>query len=356
MIDRLTQQRIRGHDLAECCAPVRVVFIAEGDVHGAVPDGQFALAEVRFGGVDSNINGADAASHPIVEVPLPALQPRHGSELWLSSTPTSHGEDTGIHYATNDDVLFGYTRFSTSQSETAIEQALEDRYDAVLNLLRSTGYPHLMRIWNYLPHINDSAVGVDNYQRFCRARHHAFAKNYDNLVPRLPATTVVGTVAPNFQLTVLAGRAEPRHFENPRQVSAYHYPRRYGPKSPLFARATMTDWGRRRFTLFISGTASIVGHESRHRGDVQAQIKEVLRNIEALVDEVNRSGRVRLRGVADLDYLRVYVRKPAELGTVQQHLSDRVGVNSQVLYLNADICRPELLVELEAMVSGEAVT
>ena len=75
--------------------------------------------------------------------------------------------------------------------------------------------------------------------------------------------------------------------ENPRQTSAYHYPPKFGKHSPIFSRAC-SGAARQRPSLFISGTASIVGHETIHPGDVRAQTRETMANINALLDEANR--------------------------------------------------------------------
>jgi enamine deaminase RidA (YjgF/YER057c/UK114 family) len=144
----------------------------------------------------------------------------------------------------------------------------------------------------------------------------------------------------------LASRAAPTAIENPRQVSAYEYPPQYGPK-PAFSRASVLRETSGAI-LFISGTASIVGHQTVHAGDVAAQTRETLVNIEALLGEANRvSGAPRF----DMDTLayKVYVRNSADLPLIQSQLHTALGPQSQVVYLQADICRQDLLVEIEAI-------
>jgi enamine deaminase RidA (YjgF/YER057c/UK114 family) len=134
--------------------------------------------------------------------------------------------------------------------------------------------------------------------------------------------------------------------ENPRQVSAYHYPRQYGSHRPVFSRAALLTQGDGR-TLFISGTASIVGHESLHIGDCAAQTRETLANIGALLEEANRVAGDTHFDRSTLAY-KVYVRRPADLPVVQQELASTLGPDAQIIYLQADICRQDLLVEIEA--------
>jgi enamine deaminase RidA (YjgF/YER057c/UK114 family) len=140
-------------------------------------------------------------------------------------------------------------------------------------------------------------------------------------------------------LFFLAGDGPGRNVENPRQVSAFHYPARYGAQPPLFARATLAAG-----MLFVSGTASIVGHESRHIGDVAAQADETLRNLEALLAEARRAGCA--LAPEDLQ-LKVYLRHATDRTVVQQRLTAG-GFAPPLVFLQAGICRPELDVEIEA--------
>ena len=100
-------------------------------------------------------------------------------------------------------------------------------------------------------------------------------------------------------------------------------------------------------TLFISGTASIVGHQSIHVGDTAAQTRETLTNIEALLEEANRvtgSNNFKLDTLA----CKVYVRHPCDLPVIQSELRTALGPEARAVYLQADICRGDLSVEIEA--------
>jgi chorismate lyase/3-hydroxybenzoate synthase len=129
-------------------------------------------------------------------------------------------------------------------------------------------------------------------------------------------------------------------------VSAYNYPPEYGVRSPSFSRATVHHEGD-GMTLFISGTASIVGHQTVHAGDTAAQTRETLVNIQALLEEANR---VTGTGGFTLDALavKVYVRHPADLSVIQEELRTALGPQARPVYLQADICRRDLAVEIEA--------
>jgi chorismate lyase/3-hydroxybenzoate synthase len=143
--------------------------------------------------------------------------------------------------------------------------------------------------------------------------------------------------------------------ENPRQVSAYSYPPCYGPRSPSFARATRCpesagDW------LLLSGTASIVGHRSVGAGDVERQLEETLDNLEHLL--LPRSARptgrdggrcLLVQEPSRVHALKVYIRRAEDLPLVRAGVEARFGSDLPVLYMQADICREELLVEIEGV-------
>src|SRR3546814_7354125 len=78
------------------------------------------------------------------------------------------------------------------------------------------------------------------------------------------------------QVYWLAARTPGTPVENPRQVSAYRYPRQYGPQQPSFARAMLPPPGS-AMPLLLSGTASVVGHATAHVGELLAQDRKSTR-------------------------------------------------------------------------------
>lgn len=99
--------------------------------------------------------------------------------------------------------------------------------------------------------------------------------------------------------------------------------------------------------LFVSGTASIVGHETRHRGDAAAQTAESLANIGAVVDEANRLLGASRFALGQLTF-KVYVRRPGDLAAIAAQIKRSAACEAPIVYLQADVCREDLLVEIEA--------
>jgi enamine deaminase RidA (YjgF/YER057c/UK114 family) len=144
----------------------------------------------------------------------------------------------------------------------------------------------------------------------------------------------------------IASRTPAIQVENPRQVPAYEYPPVHGPRSPSFARATVAEWNDSAM-IFISGTASVVGHETKHHGDLQGQIEETLRNLEAIVHcAASRIGRP--ASIDDLTIAKTYVRRPEDYDTIAGAMTAAMP-RAQHLFLEADICRRDLLLEIEGV-------
>ncbi|MGT2490853.1 chorismate transformation enzyme, FkbO/Hyg5 family [Cupriavidus basilensis] len=175
------------------------------------------------------------------------------------------------------------------------------------------GYPYLVRVWNYVADINAEESGMERYRQFNIGRQDAFTACRREIVGNVPAACALGAVGqPVAQRTLsigfLASPRAPVAVENPRQVSAYHYPAQYGPRSPTFARAGVWRAGTHDEcaapVLFVSGTASIVGHRTVHAGDVAAQTRESIANVAAVLEQAARDGHAEI-GLSELAY-RVY--------------------------------------------------
>jgi chorismate lyase / 3-hydroxybenzoate synthase len=254
-----------------------------------------------------------------------------------------------VHYRFNEDLVFGC--LSIDEREFSLLRAAETAYEEVFAVLEATQHRHLIRIWNYVPEINVAAGGEERYRLFNSARQSAFIRSGRAIMGgSVPAACALGSPA-GAPLCVyfLAARRPSKTIENPRQTSAYHYPPKFGRHSPIFSRACIFG-GPQHANLFISGTSSIVGHETVHQGDVGAQTCETLANINALLDEANRISGCKRYSMKTLK-LKVYVRHAVDLSVVQAILSRELLADSP-LYLQADVCREDLLMEIEAI--GEA--
>lgn len=313
------------------------------------------LGVASFSGPPAPAPGAGEV--PVAEVNTPVLLGTADVyEVWRSGQPAQSGRRNRVHFRRSENLLFGCIALAESEvadvalaasAPSALHAATEQAYREMCATLDAVGYPHLLRVWNYLPDINRDTHGVERYRQFNRAREHALSACGRAHRGNVPAASALGAASGSpLVVYFLAGRTAPAFIENPRQVSAYRYPRQYGSHRPAFSRATLLHQPD-AVTLFISGTASIVGHRSIHVGDTAAQTRETLANIAALLGEANRAQRAARFSLGSLA-LKVYVRRPADLPVIRAELAAALEPASKVIYLQADICRQDLLVEIEA--------
>lgn len=301
-----------------------------------------ALCAVQFG---------DAQDHDDprrIVLPLRPLGPRaDAGELWRSALPVHSGRVRDLGYAENGQVMMVQMHLPESAMQP-MEQAVCDAYRQLIRFLAGAGYPQLLRVWNYLSDINLGEGDAERYRRFCVGRHRALADT-DGFEYQLPAASAIGSRDDSgLRLYALAGRQPGLQVENPRQVSAFRYPRIYGERSPSFSRATWVPWDDGA-QLLVSGTASIVGHATVHPGDTLAQLQQAAANLETVRDHAMRS---HCPGVdpasLQMESCVLYVRDDADLPALLPLLPALFGT-VPLRVLAGDICRRELLVEVEAM-------
>jgi enamine deaminase RidA (YjgF/YER057c/UK114 family) len=312
----------------------------------------------------SRLPPLDAGQVPVADVRTPSLGAAAGTlcEVWRvegAAGPELSSGQSRVHYRFCEDFLFGTVTLEERPasepraSSGALSQATLRAYQDIFEVLESTEHRHLIRIWNYLPEINREADGDERYRHFNTARQTAFRSAGRPTEVTVPAACALGS-PPGSPISIyfLAAREAPQMIENPRQTSAYRYPPKFGTHSPSFSRACMLSESAGT-NLFISGTASIVGHETIHAGDVSAQTRETLANLDALLEEANRVAGASRYSLDGLKF-KVYVRRPRDLDAIQRALSASLRPTAPILYLQADVCREELLVEIEA--TGETQT
>lgn len=256
-------------------------------------------------------------------------------------------------WCSDGDWAFGRLRLPESRA-SGLQAVAQQAYTWLFATLERAGTPHLLRLWNYLPRINQDQAGLERYRHFNLGRQAAFLQAGRSTLDGAPAACALGCPDDSdgaaLTLYFLAGRQPVVAVENPRQVSAYRYPSRYGPAAPTFSRAALADVGGAGPGLFVSGTASIVGHETVHVGDVRAQTRETVTNLRAVcAAATQRAGRC--FAAEDLELV-VYLRHPGDLTAVRDELAATLGAASPALqgaiFVQADVCRADLLMEVEA--------
>jgi enamine deaminase RidA (YjgF/YER057c/UK114 family) len=276
-----------------------------------------------------------------VAAPLRPAGPGAMLEIWSTVKPTRPFQHGPVIGAYSDDLAFGALTLPQPGS-LSLEEDVEDSYLKIFDFMDAAGFSAPLRFWNYLTAITADDRGLERYMRFNIGRHRAFSARLRQPVP--PAASGVGGHEGDSIIYFLAGRTPATTIENPRQVSAYHYPPIYGPSSPSFSRASIYAHGQTE-ALFISGTASIVGHETRHHDDLNGQILETSENIQALITTAAQSAATPLNGLWSS---KIYLQNPADRAAVSTAVDAIFGAHTPRLFLQGDICRTGLRLEIEA--------
>ena len=323
-----------------------LVDLSEADAFAARNN---VLGRINYttGATDAQISTAGHA-----ELDIHMAQETEGgfAEFWTTEGPVEAGEHNGIVYA-HDGEYFLCAGHIARAHEYA--EATERAYINALDLMHLLDYTQCYRMWNFVNQINEAnSDGLEIYRDFCLGRANAFEKFRFNDTA-VPAATGIGSLGGGISFYFLTCRSSrPTTIENPQQMAAYNYPRRYGPKAPKFARASYLSPSVDHFgNIYVSGTASITGHETRHEGDIVKQTHLALENIGRVIGATNLWNYDLGAGyfLGNLDDIKVYVRHAEHIPVVRQICEQAFSPAADVRYLNVDICRSDLLVEIEGI-------
>lgn len=268
-------------------------------------------------------------------------------EIWVSSDKVTTFEKDGMLFYSTGDLIFA--RFE-SQEDKDLEAEAYNLYSKIFEVTKSQNL-HLVRIWNYVPRILDEGGELERYRKFNLGRRRAweeFGPKDDDGRFITPAASGIGALGGNLKTGVLFSKNKPVHIQNPRQINSFDYSEKYGPKPPLFSRATYLP----NVGLFISGTASITKEDSVHIDDPIKQTTETMKNIEVLISDENLKKYGVKEGfvLADITDWRIYIKKIYQKDDIEtEFLKHDLGDDLEYILLHDDICRKDLLVEIEGV-------
>lgn len=247
--------------------------------------------------------------------------------------------------------------------EAGFYEQSRDVFRQVEGMLGTYGFPinGIYRQWNYIADITGFNGPRQHYQEFNDARSEFYAKA--DWSGGYPAATGIGAwtggVAVELNAMKPSGVAETvnRALDNKLQVSAHRYSQQVligeekenldHKTTPKFERARLVGIEGKGYTVYVSGTAAIRGEESLMGVGVGEQTRITMENIEYLLSE-ECTGLAGYR--TDIQLLRVYIKEPEDLGAVREYMEKNYPQPEKV-YLHADVCRDELLVEIEGVAS-----
>jgi enamine deaminase RidA (YjgF/YER057c/UK114 family) len=172
----------------------------------------------------------------------------------------------------------------------------------------------------------------------------------DQLAARVATASGVGHRGRDLVVHCLAGAERGVAVENPRQIPAFRYSKRYGPLPPCFARATVVrNLLPTGPAVLVGGTASICGERSMHQEALAGQIRETLANLGSLVTAAGVSG----DPLAAFTHVRLYHPRAQDAAAIESAAAEFTSVD-RVQLIQADLCRSELLVEIEGVARLES--
>ncbi|MDB5319558.1 MAG: hypothetical protein JWN40_1189 [Phycisphaerales bacterium] len=240
----------------------------------------------------------------------------------------------------------------------ALQHRVNEVYSAIAARLRHLDAKYPVRLWNHIPSIHGRMDDRrDRYMVFNAGRYEAFAswyggpKGFDQDVA---TASGVGHNGADLVVHCLSARSRGISVSNPRQVNPHRYSARYGPLPPCFARATVLEAPG---LVLVGGTASIRGEDSLHKTSLSLQMIETLTNLASVVEtaqaKVGGGGGVAARGqeawLGRYREVRVYYPRACDAEELETMVRGAFGVDCRVEMRRADLCRAELLVEIEGV-------
>lgn len=230
----------------------------------------------------------------------------------------------------------------------------------------------IVRQWNYIEritHVPDRAGANQHYQDFNDARSHFYART--EWRGGYPAATGIGTTHGGIMVEVDAVAFRNRRcgaavaLDNGLQVAAHDYSQHVliGVADKIFRHKTTPKFERAKavveassngsaLQVYISGTAAIRGEASLTGVGIERQTITTLENIEYLISRQNlRKHGVKAEKTPEIQIFRVYLKAESLLEPARRIIDERYpGV--QALYVLTDVCRDELLIEIEGVAQG----
>ena len=234
----------------------------------------------------------------------------------------------------------------------------EKAFDELVETFEEAQFPlnTIVRQWNYLEDILGFDGDEQRYQEFNNVRSGVYGNVFEQT--GYPAATGIGMSHGGVLIEYVAVKSKvvySQPVDNPDQVSAHNYSEKVlvGEEcllktTPKFERARYLKY-RDKKMIFISGTASIIGEQTVGIGDAARQTEVTIQNMQRLFSEKVLAALPDEAGNPKFGHARVYVKKREDYAEICKVVKQAFG-SLPVVYILADICRNDLLVEIEGKV------
>lgn len=299
-------------------------------------------------GLVTYIEGESCYGNPFAGVQLRLFRPSHPEEMvrtiWEEKIPR------GRTWNRNGATFFQLQNLhdTTISNGKKRQVQAENMFRKAEAILKSQGasYRNVVRTWIYVDRI------LDWYHEFNKARNACYTDfgllRNGNLEHAeeifLPASTGIAGKNPQgasaiMDLLAIAKMPDAKIQIYPLSGTRQRSPYRYGS---AFSRAMCVVEPHEKW-IFVSGTASINEQgESVYQGDIVSQVKHTLEVVHSLV----RPEGVSISGLCEAT---VFLKRKEDF-SVYQKTAEALGIsNIPAVYLVADVCREELLFELDGI-------
>lgn len=274
---------------------------------------------------------------------------------------------TLLTYNTEEHIIISGLQSLDTQKN--MEEQSEDVFQALEYILEQEGFvfTDIVRQWNYIQGIIVEKNGDQNYQLFNDVRTKYYAKN--GLNSNYPAATGIGIKEGGLVLEVHALKPSKdvhlAEISNPLQTNAYAYSEKVLEGKPIigFQKKSTPKFSRAKWVanssyaqVMVSGTASIHGEETIGINNIEKQTHFTVKNIFQLIEKEHLTPLNAACKTASqkFEVLRVYIKNANDIDTVRK-VCNEYFTTPNIIFIEADICRDNLLVEIEGVVSIKLV-
>ena len=302
-------------------------------------------------------------SYPTPPCEIVAQPPLEDAEISIFAWAVEKGH---VRHADNDCAVVtaeGEDQWIMVHKDCELTNAYDNfyaNYNGIAEALETNGFEpvDIARTWIYIFDIDGLDKVENNYQGMNHARKEIyneinFAGRTGSLVD-FPASTGIGMQDRSLTYSTLACKPGTLNkvisIENQAQTPAFEYPEDESKFQPLFSRAIALLNGDKALCS-ISGTASILEAKSMYIGDAEKQTELTLDNIENLISVENLKANnidVENGGLDAAVQFVVYIKQVEDYEVVRAICEKRLPGNVPQFYVHADVCRDDLLVEIEA--------
>lgn len=279
----------------------------------------------------------------------------YNSSVWDIEVVSSGENAAALFKSSNTEILVGNVQADQNQS---CKINSEKAFDSLVDIFETTQFPigSIVRQWNYLEDILGFDGEEQRYQEFNNVRSGIYGNEFD--VAGFPAATGIGMNRGGVIIEFVAVKSTEvvtKPVDNPEQIAAHVYSEKVliGEEcvlktTPKFERARYFGLEDKKM-IFISGTASITGEKTVGIDDPIEQTEVTIQNIKRLYSDDILEGLSTDKLRARYGHARVYVKYRKDFSAIKKVFQAHYG-KLPVVYIIADICRDNLLVEIEGKV------